>query len=387
MRKVSLAIAFALLFAGIAYSQAPPPPSLCSVSSISNYWQLRFGNWADLCALGIIISFLTISVLYMLSQAFGKQGLAAWCKNELYQVFVTAIILGGLFGFVNFTCMEIKPSMFIALPPPPPVIPDDMFGYSEYYLKWLRDSTYASYYVTTIFNGVVSGVASVYVFSSPGGFGVALRPLSGLTSVSQMLTFVMNTLLVGALMPTMAQIRMLHVISRIAFNVFLPIGMISRCFEPTRRFGGSLIAIAIGLYIFYPFLLVLNAGMVQGGLLSEPYRIAAMSAVASISDPANPLYYEKVLSPDATNVQYQGVDDPCFYANSTAPGCPPSNKGFEGFSGYSGILNVIYVFGLRTAIAALFLPLLNFILLVTFILNLSRLLGEEVDVTSITRMI
>jgi hypothetical protein len=44
-----------------------------------------------------------------------------------------------------------------------------------------------------------------------------------------------------------------------ALTVFLPLGLVLRCFFATRKVGGALISIAVGLYLVFPLALSLNA--------------------------------------------------------------------------------------------------------------------------------
>ncbi len=394
--RTSVFLLALLLSAAFIYSQTPSlDTTVCEASSINAYWEHRFGtNWVDICALGVLISFFMISIIYMYAHAFGKPDLAAWCRVELFQVFVSLIMLASLFWFINLTCTLIKPSLFVndVVAGSPE---DDLFLYAETYLDWLRDATYTVYYLMAIVNGIISGVASVFVNSSPGGFGVALRPLSGFTVLSSMMTFTMSTLLVGGVLPTMAQIRMLQVIKLEMFNLILPIGIIARCVQPLRRFGGAMIALAIGLYLFYPFLLVLNAGVVHNVLLKDEVGNDLLETM--VTDPntgagrlfteTDELYYRDSLSLEQNKARNKWATDEGSYATSYDPDISSPGPGYQEMTAYENIYKILYTISLRILMASLFLPLLNFILLTTFILNLSRLLGEEVDVSSITRMI
>ncbi len=369
---------FLVLLLCLAYfAQAQPlPPTTCSDVDIRNYWNLRFGFWQDVCLLGILISFFTISLLYMASQVFGNQGLAAWCKKEIFQVIVTALIFGGIFGFISFTCGFFKPSFFISLDDNGdgiPDHPDDMFQYGTSYLEWLRDTSYTIYAEMAVLNSYVVKTTSTYVYQSPGGLGVNLRPLMGLSSLSGILSFSMSTLLVGGVLTTIAQLRMLRVIQLMMFNMILPIGLLARCFEPFRRFGGSMIAIAIGLFIFYPFLLMLNGGLVKNNFITDASIIQANTQVTSTTPD----------SLETANQRDVDARDP----NYNNPDPLNSGAGYTSMSSYGNLFQALYKLGARNLIAALFLPILNFILLITFIRNLSRALGEEVDITNVTRMI
>jgi hypothetical protein len=61
------------------------------------------------------------------------------------------------------------------------------------------------------------------------------------------------------------EMALLVFIGATALNVFLPIGVVLRCFFATRRIGGLLMAVAIGLYIVFPLTIALNAIAMNSG--------------------------------------------------------------------------------------------------------------------------
>jgi hypothetical protein len=381
-------IALALLLFLPAMASAQPMPSICEQSSVANYWNLRFGNWQDICVLGLLISFLLVSLLYMASHAFGNAELTAWCKKELFQVFLTCILVGSIFWFVNLMCAFVSPSMFVELNPGDcdhdgltvPLEQCNLFDYSINYLIWLRNAAYTLYNMLAVVGGFLAGKAEITVLQSPGGYGFNTRPFGGLSGMVNNLSFSMSTTLVGGLLTTIAQLRMLRAVQLMMFNIILPIGVFCRCFEPTRRFGGSLIAIAIGLFIFYPILLTINAGAVRGSILSEGFFLVAQ----------NKIVQQEGAYPEGTRIDYldqayQQTVNPDDEAYDPTGGSEGAS--YTSLSSNNIIFQIFFTLTIRLLIAALFLPLLNFILLISFIRNLSRFLGEEVDITNITRMI
>ncbi|MFH1447636.1 MAG: hypothetical protein ABIG39_02125 [Candidatus Micrarchaeota archaeon] len=368
-RRTLRTLALFLLLISIAHAQ----PTACDAIQITNYWNLRFGSWPDICMLGMLISFFIISALYMISHLLGKPGLAAWCKKEIFQIAITGMILAGIFGFMTFTCTYIKPSLLVDVPPGHT---DDLFEYSKEYVRWLRDTSYKSYVSMSLMNSVISGISMTYVRSSPGGFGIDLRPLQGLSAIGGLLSFSMNSVLIGGVITSIAHLRMLKAVEIMMFNILLPVGLVCRCFEPIRRFGGSLIAIALGFYLFYPFLLIINAGIIEGNLLIDADVDASVSTVGAWD-------YVNELSLDVNYHRYMDAHDPSYLD----PNLATEGPGHIEMTNYANIFDILYDIALYILIAALFLPLFNFILLIAFIRNLSQVLGEEVDVSHLTRMI
>jgi hypothetical protein len=387
-KRLMVALSLLVLVASAAHAQPAPMPDICEVNLIENYWQGRFGSWQDLCMLGMLISFFVMSILYMLSQAFSIPGLSAWCKKEFFQVAVTGVIVAGLVGFVLFSCTFVKPSLFIDLDDDGdgiPDHPDDLFAYSINYVEWLRDSVYTLYVFISVVNSLVTTITGTVVYASPGGFGVNLRPMGGFNTISGMLTFSMSTLFAGGILTSIAQLRVLHAIQLMAFNILLPIGVFARCFEPTRRFGGSLMAIAIGLFLFYPFMLMLNAAITHNVLEIGDSLVGASTEIQNI-DPSitsleNSLDRYVSMQTDSDYNKPPDLDA----SNDPIPGTEGQGYGLLAY--VNNLFLVLYVLVGKILLAALFLPFFNFIMLIVFIRNLSRMLGEEVDITNITRMI
>ncbi len=126
------------------------------------------------------------------------------------------------------------------------------------------------------------GVQHYSVLSSVTGMMVGLITLNtalGLVGASKIdlvivtisLSYVVNPLIsqiqyliriLGTLsISILVQAAIITVIAFSALSLILPSGMILRSFYPTRKLGGFLIAVAIGLYVVLPLSYVLNASM------------------------------------------------------------------------------------------------------------------------------
>ncbi len=373
MRKIPF-IVLLLILSTAVYPQVPP--TNCSASDIRTFWDLRFDGWIDICLIGMILSLFIMSAIYMLASILGNPGLIAWCKKEIFQVAVTGLMLACIIGFVNFSCTTIKPSLLVNLDVDGDGIddhPDDLFLYSIEYVQWLRDAAYKSYVTLSFLNAAITGIAMTYVRSSPGGFGIDLRPLQGLSAIGGLISFSMNSLFVGGIFTSIAHLRLVRTIQVMMFNMLLPVGLVCRCFEPTRSFGGSLMAIAIGFFLIYPILLIINAGVVEENLITQANIDNAMNSAGAWN-------YQNELSLDTNYNRYVDAQNPN-YLN------PLGGPGHAEMTSYTTLFRMFYDLVLYILIATLFLPLFNFIIVITFVRNLSQVLGEEIDVTHLTRMI
>jgi hypothetical protein len=117
--------------------------------------------------------------------------------------------------------------------------------------------------------GTLAGIVSVYV-----GLGLigAIKLGSGLIGVSLggMIDPVLSQLgyVIGALGASIVSIEaqgiLLKFVALTAVQILLPVGIILRITYITRRLGGAIMAIAIGLFAVLPLTYVLNAELVAG---------------------------------------------------------------------------------------------------------------------------
>jgi hypothetical protein len=171
------------------------------------------------------------------------------------------------------------------------------------------------------------------------------------------------------------------------FALFLPLAIIIRSVPFMRQFGGALIAIFISLYILYPAMIVANAYMApslakglypyypeielrsQGG---PPSSCATVQAAFSESPgSASSIYLSCVdASPKEPDIRSWGI----------------SNSRMEDIKPKVSLSSTVKA-GALIFIAAIFFPALNFIVIAALARELSRLLGEEADISRLGQMI
>ena len=104
----------------------------------------------------------------------------------------------------------------------------------------------------------VSVVNYYLILISKLGFSfiISITPFAGLDAYTPLFSFFTEGLTL-ALITIEAQRAFLAFIAAAMFSTFLPIGLILRSFYFTRKIGGAIIAIAIGLYVIFPLLYVM----------------------------------------------------------------------------------------------------------------------------------
>src|SRR3989338_5935989 len=97
-RTSFIGVALAALFLAGCPSIAPPEPQVGNINpvGVADWW----GSWVGWTVMALLVSIFIVSIVYMAASLIRDAGLMAWCKVELYQIAMTAVIVGGLILFV-----------------------------------------------------------------------------------------------------------------------------------------------------------------------------------------------------------------------------------------------------------------------------------------------
>jgi hypothetical protein len=301
-----------------------------------------------------------VSILaYTLGYALMHRKLIIWAKDQMQEAFLSMFIVFVVVGLVSFLCsLDLRAlgmeTSCVCTDAARNVIPTEVYpactirsscnfvdvGYGM--LMSLYTNIMSGFVTTTFMQTLLSQASTIVIGKSPGGFGIIVRPFGMLGDIASSLTAAMIVLMTSAIL-TLTQMILLKMTESI-FVILFPIGVIMRSFGATRGFGGGLIAIAIGFFLFYPLLVVLFYGSVVGKIQTDYGNMT-------------------------TYLEGQGLD-------------ASTSNWFGG-----GLLAPLVGFIGTTVLGAIFIPILMFMVLVSFIKGLSFALGEEVDVSNLTRLI
>jgi hypothetical protein len=138
----------------------------------------------------------------------------------------------------------------------------------------------------------------------------------------------------------------------IIFAIFVSIGLIARLFGFSRNFGGSLIALGVGIGFVYPLMVSITYGFIN----------------VAYSQLYNSIFINIATSTFGTNIQSALA--------SLASGSALVNLFL------SSIYAIVNLVGF-TATASLILPMLNFVVVNTFVIDFSQAFGERLDFMSL----
>ncbi len=355
----------------------------CSASGSSIADAFYLPEWQTLSLLALVVSVGILSVIYLFNRLFGNEQGETWVKIELFEILTTAFIMVIIIGLLNAAC--VLPVGDLGLN-----VGDDVKGLNVFdaAAETLSDFSWVLTYTMT-------GLHSLYIpfdfmttqtmTAQPLGMGTTVQPTAGMGAVIKPGYVNALQMMSVAFIVIRAELLLLDFATFAMIKYYLPLGILLRCFAPTRRIGGTLIGLVVGVVLVFPSLIVLN------GVFTESFTSAA-----------NPF----------------GLNEPIEFLGSllSAGGTAIWSDMWEGFSGalgsgtgaftpfslfqipigilssvvglFAGFYSFIFMWAAGQAfLIGLFFPALNTLLLVTTIRYLTRAFGEEIDVTNLTRMI
>ena len=154
----------------------------------------------------------------------------------------------------------------------------------------------------------------------------------------------------AALADAYAQQSLLSFMHQAAFNFFIPIGLFFRCFKASRSAGGALIAIGFGFYTVYPIM-----------------TVAMDNLHKSIVPSLRSLPHVSECDPEETDNDFARA-----YIQGYA----------DRMSDFGMVENITYDLIVRIIFSSAF----NLMVTLAFIRAFSKMIGSEIDVSSLARI-
>ncbi|MEM3431315.1 MAG: hypothetical protein QXW80_01650 [Candidatus Micrarchaeia archaeon] len=320
-------------------------------------------NWKSLSFIGLLVSLFLLIFAYLIGKSLDSPQLIARAKTDMIQVVVTAIMLGVLYSILLFIC-SIDASQF-------GFNFTSFFDGARMYLEYSRASALNAYLKCTNAMMIITGLSTFNInnpnFIDLGAFlhiGVYFKPFAGYGITIGALNWFSSLVQLSYSLIT-GYIVVLDAIQLYFLNLLLPAGVVLRCFSPTRDLGGVLIAISVGLFFFYPLLFSFSYMII--GQPDPNVRLPDMDWESEIN------------SAVAKSVALSSVPLGSLVTifNSLF------GKGGEAIDR----LNEAYIATGSVILYVFILPAINWIILVAIIRELSKALGQEVDISGLARMI
>jgi hypothetical protein len=332
-------------------------------------------------AIYVIVSMIVlVGITYLFSRLMNNRKLEDWSKNEFVQVLISAAIVGGLFILMAPGSGLITVA-FNGLVPEQPEIPSLSFGIATGYSEVLCSSVqmedadaicYAYTYLGNLSLLVLSlTVALIFMNTLLDIISkiaidiiiLEITPLSGLASIVQVLNSIIQSLVFLGIIVEVER-ALLQFVNKTALTIFLPIGVVLRTFFATRRVGGALIGLAIGMYIVFPLAIALNATTVNAATFGSFDEFVVL--FESIQE----------LSPFETFSQEGALLDAEVWNTYLGNFQTAAGDLVEAIASVPGMMTSVIA---ALVVQIVFLPILSVIITVIAIKELANLFGGEIN--------
>ncbi len=347
---------------------------MAEVCAIAGFKDILSNSVVPISAIAGITTAMIVGGTYMVSQALSNPKLSLWAKTEAVQLllsFVTVILLVTVMNSFCSIKMDEVASLF-GLTSSPVSVYDAAQNYlvdAAYYSN--RALTVVRYHLQaynilsalSVFECEFGGIGCLFGYS-----GTNLQPLGGYGAHMAALNIFFN----GAIMAQMSALNFLFILEFVYKGfvlMFLPLGVFMRSMPYLRGFGALLIAVALSFLIVYPFLLSVFY-LMESSLLDAPsYQPAGFSP-----DLSN--YYDESIF-DTSGGAGQSVD-----AAVNGPDAVFSTYFPSGDNSIGAIAFAAYAF-----VAAIFMPTAALLGTIGTIVYITRMYGEEIDLSRIVQMV
>ncbi|MEM3555924.1 MAG: hypothetical protein QXF56_04370 [Candidatus Micrarchaeia archaeon] len=256
----------------------PLPLAILQITQAQLSGGIFLGGWETTALTALAVSFGIIGLAYAVAIGFHYRELEEWAKTEMYEIFISGVIVGVLILLVNIL-FGISINLAGGNP----------FEVAHNALDMMLLETMSIWLSIFLANFLISAISTLmFSFFIPIPilppplptivtirFGSFVSPWAGLGPVTTGINTVFNVIS-AMLAVLLAEQVLLDFFRYTMLKYFLPLGVLMRTFPTTRVAGGTIIAIAIGAYIIYPLAIIYSWNVYLG------YR-----AVTAPGDPGN----------------------------------------------------------------------------------------------------
>ncbi|MDE1823483.1 MAG: hypothetical protein KGH74_02000 [Candidatus Micrarchaeota archaeon] len=344
------------------------------LSSITNFVTNPSNVWAPIVLLGVLMVSLVLGIIYVLSPFIGRSDIRTWVRTKLYDQFFTVVLLLIFLAFSTTLCSfqpaaayhtmgliskECDPTINNALPQQL----DNLYGIADCDLYQFNQNI--GYFVVNMYRVMLIVSLSPQFTFGQGYNGVGYQfvvPLLPIEPIHHYLIPFMSLFFGLVLISQMQQF--LVGASMLFFPLFMSIGLMARAFGITRSFGGSMIALALGLGFVYPVMISVTYGFLD--FTTQQFGLGTGTRNAELYTLFSPsqtiAFIETLFNPSSTPKDLLAV----------------VLSDFTPIILYSGIV----------AAGIGFVPLMVLTIVDAFVVDTSRVIGERIDVISLlTRII
>lgn len=340
----------------------------------------------SLLMVGLIISILFVSFFYMYGKFMSNSEVEGTYMVELQQIGLTIVMIILITGGIQILCNVNFNQDGL------------MIGSSDVYSSVRASQLDLMGKTMKFYTSLMNAINSYSILgSAQGGFGsdgktITFSPVPAGNFIAQTMAPIGQTVLLAYLAQAF-QFALLEFSRSKIFLMLLPIGLVLRSFPITRKFGGVIIALVLGLSYIYPLLLNFGYLFVNFDSITPVKNINAIGILVGLSTgliglsltiSANPAIMHTIISGILMTVFQIGSLVEIFEGGSSL-----SMLSTITLSGQSlvDIFNSMYSAYGSILLVTFFIPAFIIIILSAIIRSLSASIGTETDISGILRAI
>jgi hypothetical protein len=352
---------------------------ICDLSVITGVQQIAL--------VGVFVTVTLIGVGYMLGKFFGNPNLILWSKTESTQIIASILVIIILLEVISLFCMMTVYDFMKLIGMEGHAIDlakngvfssgASIYDAASSYLNWSATYSHNILSLVRYTMGVIEIRSSFSrwqceFFCLLGGGGTSYSPFAGDYTVLGALSILLNSATIS-LLSVLFQMYTLKYIQTGLFLLLLPFGVVLRSVPFMRGLGGALIAFVIVMYIFYPLLLVVDGIIWPGIAMGALPQVDSLPKLPIMCDSGN-----KDVFKAEEDLQLSGVGT-WFVAFTKLQGIDKC--------GYLSNLAELFVLNAMSFIGSIFLMMVNFIIIIAMTREVSRAIGEEMDISRLVQMV
>ena len=341
------------------------------LNSINSFLTAPYTAWFPITLIAATLIIVILALIYLFAPLMGREDIRRNIGIMIYQTLfgIVLIMAFGIFAtwLCSFNAESILQNLHLVLVNIPQglTVPynGNLYETALYDLYW-----FTNYGALANTNGLSS---LLYVALNTGpSFKIEINYEPGVQDLglSEEVSFTASSILNSYISYMNQALYWLFIINDlqfiiisaapIIFAIFVSIGLIARIFGFSRNFGGSLIALGVGIGFVYPLMVSITYGFIN-----VAYSQLFNNILMNVATNAFGTNLQSVLARVVIGSITEGI--------STAADLI-----------LSSIYSIINLVGF-TATASLILPILNFVVVNTFVIDFSQAFGERLDFMSL----
>ena len=348
-------------------------------------------NSIKVMAIGIAAILALVAIVYMIGNAMHHPQMLDWAKMEILQVIMSIIIFAVILFLVDVECnMNIRePAAWFGYTE---VQSASMLEYAQNYIQTVTQEAHLAVVALRYEMGILNIRASFNNYESSGlgigGLGYSISPYSGdwtTLGTAQMLLGLNSSFMLNGIFHFFS--LFFFATASGIFVLFLPLGFFLRSMPFMRGVGAALIAIVVGLYIFYPLVFAM-IGLVVENSGATNYVLNALPGTfggSTVSQRIDAIEAQE--SSLATNGRdaYSGGEDSLPKPMLSKP----DDRAYGGSGANDKMLDLpgYYRITAYNFIRVVMLPTAGMLIVIVFIRDLAALMAEEVDASKLLQMV